>query len=75
MTARQPNLIDGLMAEVIVLGGFPVTRADAHAWLKADGHGFRECDYFAFAPAAVDRAPMSLAQVRASIAEAESATA
>lgn len=72
-TARspKPTLLDGLMAEVIMLGGFAVTRADALAWLRGDGHDARTCDHFAFSPRAVDLPATPLAEVRAAIASTQ----
>ncbi|OYW50748.1 MAG: hypothetical protein B7Y36_18880 [Novosphingobium sp. 28-62-57] len=67
-SSPKPNLLDDLLAEVIMLGGFAVTRADAHAWLRSDGHDASTCDYFAFSPRAVDLPATPLVEVRASIA-------
>ena len=52
------------LEEVICLGGLPMTRATAHAWMKHDGHDARTCDHAAFA--AVQKSglePMTLAEI------------
>lgn len=59
------------LEEVIRLGGLPVTRATAHAWMKHDGHDARTCDYTAFSATQVfGQEPMTLAEVLEFIGDA-----
>lgn len=59
------------LEEVIRLGGLPVTRATAHAWMKHDGHDARTCDYTAFSAQQVfGQEPMTLAEVLEFIGDA-----
>lgn len=43
--SRKPTLIDRMMAEVVVIGGFPITRHDAFRVAKAAGYTARERDW------------------------------
>lgn len=57
----KPTPMDRVMAEVVVIGGFPITRHTAFRIAKAAGHDRRERDmmqaYARLAPAGVEPWP------------------
>jgi hypothetical protein len=67
---RPPRLLNRFLAETILFGGLPVTRADAARILAEDGHSEREIDVFAFAAKAVALEPLSYEAFRRQEAEA-----
>lgn len=62
----RATVADKLMNEVIVMGGLPLRRMDAHALLREAGHDNGTCGMFAFGPnaRAVDVEPMSIDEAR-----------
>jgi len=58
----KPRLIDCYMAEVVMFGGLPVTRHDAHKAAVALEYDRQQIDWFVWRLSAVDAAPMDTAE-------------